>query len=151
MRRIPAIPFLLALLGLIAAAPMGPSLVSGSALAQGPTQAQGGAEGVWVVTIPAAFPGQVFTWNVAADGTYREDARAARNGARMQNTVSGKWNLTGVHLVFRQDDEGYVFDGTIAGGCYIGRLSLEGKDISSFTARKRGSSGTRSCDGDTTI
>ncbi len=49
----------------------------------------------------------------------------ARNGARMQNTVSGKWNLTGVHLVFRQDDEGYVFDGTVAGGCYIGRLSLE--------------------------
>lgn len=147
MRSIPAIPFLLAFLGLIAAVPMGSSLVFG------PAQAQGNAlaEGVWVVTIPRAFPGQVFTWNVASDGTYREDARAARNGARMQNTVSGKWNLTGVHLVFRQDDEGYVFDGTVAGGCYIGRLSLEGKDISSFTARKRGSSGTRSCDGDTTI
>jgi hypothetical protein len=147
MRSIPAIPFLLAFLGLIAAVPMGSSLVFGPAQAQGSAL----AEGVWVVTIPAAFPGQVFTWNVAADGTYREDARAARNGARMQNTVSGKWNLTGVHLVFRQDDEGYVFDGTVAGGCYIGRLSLEGKDISSFTARKRGSSGTRSCDGGTTI
>jgi hypothetical protein len=145
MRSIPAIPFLLAFLGLIAAVPVGPS----PALAQEAQAA--GAEGVWVVTIPRAFPGQVFTWNVAADGTYREDARAARNGARMQNTVSGKWNLTGVHLVFRQDDEGYVFDGTVAGGCYIGRLTLEGKDISSFTARKRGSSGTRSCDGDTTI
>jgi hypothetical protein len=145
-------PFLMAFLGLIAALPMGPSLVFAPALAQAPTQVQAAsAEGVWVVTIPRAFPGQVFTWNVAADGTYREDARAARNGARMQNTVSGKWNLTGVHLVFRQDDEGYVFDGTVAGGCYIGRLSLEGKDISSFTARKRGSSGTRSCDGDTTI
>ncbi|HJR57168.1 MAG TPA: hypothetical protein VJ798_11355 [Rhizomicrobium sp.] len=139
MRRIAAIPFLLAFLGLMAAVPIGPSLAQDTA-----------AEGVWVVTIPRAFPGQVFTWNVAADGTYREDARA-RNGARMQNTVSGKWNLTGVHLVFRQDDEAYVFDGTVAGGCYIGRLSLEGKDLSPFTARKRGSSGTRSCDGDTTI
>jgi hypothetical protein len=74
----------------------------------------------------------------------------------MQSTVSGRWSLTGVHLVFRQNDEGYVFDGTVAGGCYIGRLSLEGKDISSFTARKRGSTGrgssaTRSCDGDITI
>ena len=144
MRGLPAIPVLLAFLGLIAAVPLGPAPAQAQAVAQV-------AEGVWLVTIPGAFPGQVFTWNVAADGTYREDARNARNGARMQNTVSGKWSLTGVHLVFRQDDEGYVFDGTIAGGCYIGRLSLEGKDISSFTARKRGSSGTRSCDGDTTI
>lgn len=145
MRPIPAIPLLLVLLGL-GAVPPGPT----PALAQ-QQQRAGAAEGVWVVTIPGAFPGQVFTWNVASDGTYREDARNARNGARMQNTVSGKWSLTGVHLVFRQDDEGYVFDGTVAGGCYIGRLSLEGKDISSFTARKRGSSGTRNCDGDVTI
>ena len=146
MRGLPAIPVLLAFLGLIAAVPLGPA----PARAQAPAPSAS-AEGVWLVTIPGAFPGQVFTWNVAADGTYREDARNARNGARMQNTVSGKWALTGVHLVFRQDDEGYVFDGTIAGGCYIGRLTLEGKDISSFTARKRGSSGTRSCDGGVTI
>ena len=140
MRGISAIPALLAFLALTLVLAVAPST------AQEPV-----AEGVWSVVIPNAFPGQVFTWRVAADGSYNEDARSIRSGARMQNTVSGRWDLQGVHLVFRQTDENYVFDGTVAGGCYIGRVTLQGKDISSFTARKRGRSGTDRCDGDVTI
>ena len=139
MRGISAIPALLGFLTLVTVLPLAPARAQNS-----------GTEGVWSVTIPSAFPGQIFTWRVAADGTYNEDARNARSGQRMQNTVSGRWDLQGVHLVFRQDDEGYVFDGTVAGGCYIGRVTLQGRDISAFTARKRGSNAQR-CDGDTTV
>ena len=104
--------------------------------------------GAWVVTIPQAFPLHVFSWTVADDGTYQESGRNAFNGQR--TLVSGRWTLEGVHAVMTQNNEGFVFDGTLSGGCYIGRLFQNGKNISSFTARKRGST-VRFCDGDATI
>lgn len=107
-----------------------------------------GIAGQWTVTIPQAFPLHVFNWIVAPDGTYQEDGRNALNGRR--TLVAGNWTLQGVHVVMRQSNEDFVFDGTLAGGCYIGRLFHNGKNISSFTARKRGAA-VRNCDGDTTI
>jgi hypothetical protein len=104
--------------------------------------------GSWVVTIPQAFPLHVFNWTVDPDGTYQESGRNAINGQR--TLVSGRWTLDGVHAVMTQNNEGFVFDGTLAGGCYIGRLFQNGKNISSFTARKRGST-VRACNGDVTI
>ena len=104
--------------------------------------------GQWTVTIPQAFPLHVFSWSVAGDGTYKESGRNAFNTQRTQ--VSGRWTLQGVHVVMTQNDEGFVFDGTISGGCFIGRLFQNGKNISSFTARKRGSN-VRLCDGNVTI
>src|SRR5436190_7369789 len=142
MRRVPAFSAFSAFIAALA-------LIA--AIGPGPVRAQGAvAEGVWTVTIPTAFPRNVYTWRVAPDGTYSEDGRDARNGSRLQGSSTGKWSLQGIHLVLRQDgDQGFVFDGIVSAGCYIGRLSFEGRDISSFTARKRGSN-VRRCDGGNT-
>jgi hypothetical protein len=130
---------LIAALSLVAAIP---------ARAQEPAPKLQEMAGSWVVTIPQAFPLHVFNWTVADDGTYQESGRNAFNGQR--TLVSGRWTLEGVHVVMTQNNEGFVFDGTLSGGCYIGRLFQNGKNISSFTARKRGST-VRFCDGDATI
>ncbi len=124
-----------------------------SILAAAPGMAQEQPErldmsGMWTVTILQAFPLHVFSWTVAADGTYQESGRNAFNAQRTQ--VSGRWSLQGVHVVMTQNNEGFVFDGTLSGGCFIGRLFQDGKNISSFTARKRGSN-VRFCDGDSVI
>lgn len=119
-----------------------------SARAQEPAPRLQELAGSWVVTIPQAFPLHVFNWTVVDDGTYQESGRNAFNGQR--TLVSGRWTLEGVHAVMTQNNEGFVFDGTLSGGCYIGRLFQNGKNISSFTARKRGST-VRYCDGDATI
>jgi len=104
--------------------------------------------GQWTVTIPQAFPLHVFNWIIAPDGTYQEDGRNAMNGRR--TLVAGRWTVEGVHVVLRQSNEDFVFDGTVSGGCFIGRLFHNGKNISSFTARKSGAT-VRNCDGDLTI
>ena len=111
-------------------------------------EAAKGITGQWIVTIPQAFPLHVFDWIIAPDGTYQEDGRNAVNGRR--TLVAGRWTLEGVHAVMRQSNEDFVFDGTVSGGCFIGRLFHNGKNISSFTARKRGAT-VRNCDGDITI
>ncbi len=104
--------------------------------------------GQWTVTIPQAFPLHVFSWIIATDGTYQEDGRNAMNGRR--TLVAGRWTVEGVHVVLRQSNEDFVFDGTVSGGCFIGRMFHNGKNISSFTARKSGAT-VRNCDGDVTI
>lgn len=124
----------------VAQTPSSPS-ENGSAIERGIT-------GQWTVTIPQAFPLHVFNWIVAPDGTYQEDGRNALNGRR--TLVAGRWTQEGVHAVMRQSNEDFVFDGTISGGCFIGRLFHNGKNISSFTARKSGTI-VRNCDGDVTI
>jgi len=126
-------------------------MAAAPAAAQEPAPREGPGEGFtgqWTVTIPQAFPLHVFNWIVAPDGTYQEDGRNAFDGRR--TLVVGRWTLQGVHVVMRQSNEDFVFDGTVSGGCYIGRLFHNGKNISTFTARKRGVT-VRNCDGDVVI
>lgn len=146
------VPFLLTRLALVLAATL---LATAPLHAQPATPPSPGAPatergitGQWIVTIPQAFPLHVFNWIIAPDGTYQEDGRNALNGRR--TLVAGRWTLEGVHAVMRQSNEDFVFDGTISGGCFIGRLFHNGKNISSFTARKSGTT-VRNCDGDVTI
>lgn len=141
MRSIPARLACLLAVSLLAASP-------GAAQVAAPPAPALGVTGTWTVVIPQAFPLHVFTWQVADDGTYQEDGRNAINTRRTQ--VFGRWTLQGVHVVMTQNTEGFVFDGTVSGGCFIGRMMHDGKNISSFTARKRGST-VRNCDGDNTI
>ncbi len=140
----PILTRLLTALALVFAAGM---LAAAPSTAQDAPQAIG-ITGTWSVVIPQAFPLHVFTWQVANDGTYQEDGRSALTAQRTQ--VFGRWTLQGVHVVMTQNTEGFVFDGTVSGGCFIGRMTHNGKNISSFTARRRGST-VRDCNGDITI
>lgn len=91
---------------------------------------------VWTAIIPDAFPRFVYTWRMGPDGTYREDGRDGRTGTAIQATLSGHWSVDGAHMVLRQQDLPYVFDGVVLGGLYSGTLYFNGRAISRFCAAK---------------
>ena len=95
-----------------------------------------GADRIWTAVITHGFPGDVFTWRLNSDGSYREDGRQAATGSPIQQTLSGRWNVTGDHMVLRQDGINFVFDGEIDGDAYRGVLYLDGKVFSRFCALK---------------
>jgi hypothetical protein len=97
---------------------------------------ENGIVGTWTVVIPSAFPGYVYTWRVAASGTYLEDGRDGTTGQRIQPTLRGKWMATGERLILRQTGISYVFDGALSGGNYAGTLFLDGRPVSRFCAAK---------------
>jgi hypothetical protein len=100
---------------------------------------------VWTAIIPDAFPGYVYTWRMAGDGSYREDGRDAATGTPIQSTLSGHWNSEGPRMVLRQQDLPYVFDGMVLGNLYAGTLYLSGRPVSRFCAAK-GDEPPRRCD-----
>jgi hypothetical protein len=109
------------------------------ALAIGMVPAAAGNRGVagsWTVLIPDAFPKFIFTWRVAADGSYDEDGRDSATGRPIQPTFHGRWTLEGERLILRQTEYNYVFDGTLSGTSYAGNLYLEGRLVSRFCAAK---------------
>ena len=95
-----------------------------------------GVAGIWTVLIPDAFPKFIFTWRIAADGSYDEDGRNSATERRIQPTFHGRWTLEGERLVLRQTEYNYVFDGTLSGTSYAGDLYLEGVLVSRFCAAK---------------
>jgi hypothetical protein len=101
--------------------------------------------GEWTILIPNAFPGMVFSWKVAKDGTYQEDAKREMSGRRTQPTMSGKWSVEDRHLVMTQDSQGFVFEGDVSGNFYSGSLFLKGVPVSHFCAVK-GTESPGSCD-----
>jgi hypothetical protein len=107
-------------------------------------QAEGPEGVVWTAIIPDAFPRYIYTWRISADGTYREDGRDAATGATIQATLSGRWSVDGPHMILRQRDLPYVFDGVVLGGLYSGTLYLNGRFASRFCAAK-GESAPESC------
>lgn len=105
-----------------------------SMLAREANEAQPGV--VWTAIIPDAFPGDVFTWHIRPDGSYREDGRDASSGLPIQPTLSGRWSREGARLTLRQDDLPYVFDGVVLGNLYGGTLYFGGRFSSRFCAAK---------------
>src|SRR5262245_53308445 len=95
-----------------------------------------GVAGIWTVLIPDAFPGFIFTWRIAADGSYDEDGRESATGRPIQPTLHGSWSTEDDRLILRQADISYVFDGTLSGVSYAGDLYLEGRPVSRFCAAK---------------
>lgn len=91
---------------------------------------------VWTAIIPDAFPGYVYRWRIRDDGTYREDGRDAATGMPIEPTMAGHWRREGLHLVLRQDDQPFVFDGVVVGSLYTGTLYFKGRSISGFCAAK---------------
>lgn len=91
---------------------------------------------VWTAIIPDAFPRFVYTWQMASDGTYREDGRDAVTRAAIQATLAGHWSVDGAHMMLRQQDLPYVFDGVVLGGLYAGMLYFNGRAISRFCAAR---------------
>jgi hypothetical protein len=89
---------------------------------------------IWTAIIPDAFPNYIFTWHIKGDGSYREDGRDAARGKPIQPTLSGHWNREGPHMVLRQDDQPYVFDGVVLGNLYAGTLYFGGSARSRFCA-----------------
>ena len=80
------------------------------------------AGAIWTAIIPDAFPGYVYTWRMKDDGTYREDGRDPRTSRPIQPTLSGRWSRDGFHMMLRQDNLPFVFDGVVLGGLYTGTL-----------------------------
>ena len=96
----------------------------------------GEAGAVWTAVIPDAFPNYVYTWHMKGDGSYREDGRDAARGNPIQPTISGRWTRGGPHMVLRQDDQPYVFDGVVLGNLYAGTLYFGGNASSPFCAAR---------------
>jgi hypothetical protein len=96
----------------------------------------GEAGAVWTAIIPDAFPDYVYTWHMKGDGSYREDGRDAARGKPIQPTLSGHWNREGPHMVLRQDDQPYLFDGVVLGNLYAGTLYFGGSARSRFCAAR---------------
>jgi hypothetical protein len=101
-----------------------------------PATADRGVAGSWTVLIPDAFPNFIFTWRIAADGSYDEDGRESATGRPIQPTLHGRWSVEGERLILRQTDISYVFDGILSGMSYAGLLYLEGRPVSRFCAVK---------------
>jgi hypothetical protein len=95
-----------------------------------------GVAGSWTVLIPDAFPQFIYTWRIAADGSYDEDGRESTTGRRIQETLHGRWSVEGEKLILRQIGISYVFDGTLSGASYAGNLYLAGRPVSRFCAAK---------------
>jgi hypothetical protein len=95
-----------------------------------------GVDGIWTVLIPDAFPRFIFTWRIAADGSYAEDGRNSATDRPIQPTFHGRWTLEDERLVLRQTEYNYVFEGTLSGTSYAGNLYLEGVLVSRFCAAK---------------
>jgi hypothetical protein len=91
---------------------------------------------VWTVLIPDTFPGYVYTWHQSADGSYAEDGRDALTGRPIQSTLHGHWSREGAHMILRQDDLPYVFDGLVLGNLYAGTMSFDGRSSSRFCAAR---------------
>src|SRR6201994_4610066 len=72
---------------------------------------EGEAGAIWTAIIPDAFPNYIYTWHMKGDGSYREDGRNAASGKTIQPTLAGRWTREGPHMMLRQDDQPYVFDG----------------------------------------
>jgi hypothetical protein len=102
-------------------------------------------EAVWTAIIPDAFPDYVYTWRFKPDGSYREDGRDAAKGTPIQPTLSGRWSRDGSHMLLKQSDLPYVFDGVVLGGLYTGTLYFGGRVASRFCAAKGEEAPTR-CD-----
>jgi hypothetical protein len=96
----------------------------------------GEAGAVWTAVIPDAFPNYVYTWHMKGDGSYREDGRDAARGKPIQPTLSGRWTREGPHMVLRQDDQPYLFDGVVLGNLYAGTLYFGGNARSRFCAAR---------------
>jgi hypothetical protein len=96
----------------------------------------GEAGAVWTAIIPDAFPDYIYTWHMKGDGSYREDGRDAARGKPIQPTLSGHWNREGPHMVLRQDDQPYLFDGVVLGNLYAGTLYFGGNARSRFCAAR---------------
>lgn len=94
------------------------------------------ADTVWTAVIARGFPDDVFTWHLKADGSYSEDGRSATSATPVQPTLSGRWTVSGRHMVLRQAGINYVFDGVVAGEMYQGVLYLDGKAFARFCAIK---------------
>ena len=92
------------------------------------------AGAIWTATIPDAFPNYIYTWRMRGDGSYREDGRDAARGKPIQPTLSGHWSREGPHMMLRQDDQPYVFDGVVLGNLYAGTLYFGGRARSRFCA-----------------
>ena len=103
------------------------------------------ADTVWTAIIPDGFPGFVYTWRMKDDGTYREDGRDAAKGASIQPTLSGQWSQEGAHMLLKQADQPFVFDGIVLGGFYSGTLYFHGRVYSRFCAAK-GNEVPKRCD-----
>jgi hypothetical protein len=96
----------------------------------------GEAGAVWTAVIPDAFPNSIYTWRMKGDGSYREDGHDATSGRPIQSTLSGRWTREGPHMVLRQDDMPYVFDGVVIGNLYAGTLYFGGHARSRFCAAR---------------
>jgi hypothetical protein len=90
----------------------------------------------WTAVIPKGFPGYAYTWHLRPGGTYTEDGHEIATGKAVQPTLSGRWSMTGRHMVLRQDGIGYVFEGDLIGDEYLGVLYLDGKRFARFCAVK---------------
>jgi hypothetical protein len=110
-----------------------------------PETDDGEAGAVWTAIIPDAFPNYIYTWRMKGDGSYREDGRDAGKGKPIQPTLSGRWNRDGAHMVLRQDDQPYAFDGVVLGNLYAGTLYFAGRSRSHFCAI-RGDKAPERCD-----
>jgi hypothetical protein len=106
--------------------------LSGGRAASAPTAGE-----VWTVVIPEGFPQDIFTWRLKSDGTYEEDGREAASGQAIQPTYTGTWTVdAGGHMVLRQNEIAYIFDGVRIGDRYTGTLTLAGRRVSRFCAAK---------------
>lgn len=89
---------------------------------------------VWTAIIPDAFPRNVYVWRLLADGSYREDGRNAMTGVAVQLTLSGRWTRDGAGMTLQQQDEPFVFVGSVLGHLYTGTLYHRGRAVSRFCA-----------------
>jgi hypothetical protein len=89
---------------------------------------------VWTAIIPDGFPGYVYTWRMKDDGSYREDGRDEAKALQIQPTLYGRWSRDGSHMLLKQDDLPFVFDGVVLGGLYTGTLYFRGRPYSRFCA-----------------
>ena len=89
---------------------------------------------VWTAIIPDGFPGYIYTWRMKDDGSYREDGRDEAKALAIQPTLYGRWSRDGAHMLLRQDDQPFVFDGVVLGGLYTGTLYFRGRAYSRFCA-----------------
>ena len=100
---------------------------------------------VWTAVIPDGFPGFIYTWRMKDDGTYREDGHDEAKGTPIQPTLPGHWSREGSHMLLKQDDQPFVFDGVVLGGLYTGTLYFHGRATSRFCAA-RGDAAPKRCE-----